>query len=161
MKPHRLMALRLNSTLHLLPSPAAQEPFPAAELHPQVDRIGFLSQALAVWIKKTRTCMYTPINMIFLVMFYGHRPLGLSCCVIVIFCLPRPARVMAARWIECIESGRLFSARTNWKLRIPPISPQIQHAENRIIWGPQKGRDRERIVHVNANGKIDIRSAKL
>lgn len=52
-------------------------------------------------------------------------------------CLPRQARVMAARWMECIESGRLFSARTNWKLRMPPISPQIQHAENRIICGPE------------------------
>lgn len=50
--------------------------------------------------------------------------------------IPRQARVMAARWIDCMESGRLFSARTNWKLRIPPIRPQIQHAENRIIIRP-------------------------
>lgn len=58
------------------------------------------------------------------------------CCIAsrsVMFCLPRQASVMAARWIECMESGRLFNARTNWKLRIPPIRPQIQHAENKII----------------------------
>lgn len=48
--------------------------------------------------------------------------------------LPRQARVMAARWIECIEFGCLLRARTNWKLRIPPIRPHMQHAEKRIIW---------------------------
>lgn len=55
--------------------------------------------------------------------------------------LPRQARVIAARWIECIESGRLFRARTNWKLRIPPIRPQMQHAENRIIWRAETERE--------------------
>ena len=63
---------------------------------------------------------------------------------------------MAARWMECIESGRLFSARTNWKLRMPPISPQIQHAENRIICRPET----ERKVYVDAKGTIDILSTK-
>lgn len=47
--------------------------------------------------------------------------------------LPRQARVIAARWIVCILSGRLFSARTNWTFKIPAMSPQMQHAEKRII----------------------------
>ena len=61
-----------------------------------------------------------------------------ACGVGVHWCLrvPRQASVMAARWTECMAvSGLLLSARTNWKLRIPPIRPQIQQAENTIIWG--------------------------
>lgn len=73
-------------------------------------------------------------------MLFKNNPTCLACvfsCVafrhFVASCLPRQAKVMAARWMECMESGRLFSARTNWKLRIPPIRPQIQQAENSII----------------------------
>lgn len=57
--------------------------------------------------------------------------------------LPRQAIVMAARCMELRESGRLLKVLTNWKLRIPPIRPQIQQAENRIIWGPEG----QRVTH--------------
>lgn len=42
-----------------------------------------------------------------------------------------------------MESGLLFSARTNWKLRMPPIRPQMQQAEKRIIWRGGGNRRRE------------------
>lgn len=73
------------------------------------------------------------------------------------FFLPRQARVMAARWTECMELGLLVSARTNWKLRIPPIRPQMQQAENRIIYESDKVRE----ALVNAHIQIYILIPKL
>ncbi len=37
--------------------------------------------------------------------------------------------------VQIVKAVRLFItiAHTNWTLRIPPISPQMQQAENRII----------------------------
>lgn len=52
--------------------------------------------------------------------------------------IPRQVRDMAAMYSERTASGRFTSARTNWKFRIPPIRPQMQHAENRIIWVREK-----------------------
>lgn len=48
--------------------------------------------------------------------------------------MPRHARDMMAKWRERMASGRLTSARTNWKFRIPLINPQMQQEENNIIW---------------------------
>ena len=52
--------------------------------------------------------------------------------------MPREASDSAPRWTDWSPSGRLTSTRTNWMFRIPPISPQMQQAENNIICQPDR-----------------------